>query len=190
MPPDPLEVSCLRHSILTPLAFGNYSQIDPPLLCGVNLKFCFFLLNASSRSARCRHVSVSIFPPLVCSTPRVALFVVDLSPFQSLLLLVCSTASTLRVALLVVDVVSTVDCSDLGSDVSGSFLNTLTFVELVLLSFSLLCRSLLIFHSPELLQYFDLYLIAFKSDSVLLLSVLLLLLSSVFSLWAGCTKPG
>ena len=34
MPPGPLDVSWLRHSILTPSAFGNYSQIylDPPLV--------------------------------------------------------------------------------------------------------------------------------------------------------------
>ena len=51
------------------------------------------------------------------------------------------------------------------SDVSDSFLHTLTFVELVLVSFSPLCRSNLlplVFHSPELLQYFDLYIFSFQ----------------------------
>ena len=38
----------------------------------------FVLFNTSSRSARCRFVSVLIFVALVCSTPRVALLVVDL----------------------------------------------------------------------------------------------------------------
>ena len=194
------------------------------------------MLNASSRSARCRHVSVSIFLALgllntssrsarclldstvsiflalFCSTPRVALlvvdltrlsrsflfwfahnlesfcschFVVDLSPSQSPLLcfVLLNTSRTPLVALLVVHVVSTVSTflntstrSGHCSDVSDSFQNTLTFVELVLVSFSPLCRSnllLLMFHSLELLQYFDLYLIAFKSFSVLLLFVFL-----------------
>ena len=44
-----------------------------------DLKSCFVLLNTSSRSARCRLVSVSIFVVLVCSTPRVALLVVELT---------------------------------------------------------------------------------------------------------------
>ena len=39
----------------------------------------FVLPNTSSRSARCRLVSVSIFAALVCSTPRVDLLVVELS---------------------------------------------------------------------------------------------------------------
>ena len=38
----------------------------------------FVLPNTSSRSARCRLVSVSIFAALVCSSPRVDLLVVDL----------------------------------------------------------------------------------------------------------------
>ena len=173
-------------------------------LC-VNLKSCFVLLNASSRSARCRHVSVSIFLALVCSKPRVALLVVDstvwiflasfcLTPrvtlfmplrgrFVSVSIFLALFCLTPQVALLVVDVVSTVSTflntstrSGYCSDVSNSFVNTLTFVELVLVSFSPLCRSnllLLMFHSPKLLQYFDIYLIAFKSFSVLLLFVLL-----------------
>ena len=39
----------------------------------------FVLLRTSSRSARCRLVSVSIFAALVCSTVRVDLLIVDLS---------------------------------------------------------------------------------------------------------------
>ena len=39
----------------------------------------FVMLNTSSRSARCRLVSISIFAALVCSTPQVDLLVVDLS---------------------------------------------------------------------------------------------------------------
>ena len=156
--------------------------------------------NTSSRFAHCRHVSVSIFLALVCSKPRVALLVVDstvwiflasfcLTPRVTLfmplrgrfvsvsifLALFCLTPP-----LLVVSTVSTFlnisSHSGHCSDVSDSFLNTLTFVKLVLVSCSPFCRSnllLLMFHSPELLQYFDLYLIAFKSVSVLLLFVLL-----------------
>ena len=67
--------------------------------------------------------------------------------------------STPRVALLALGVVSTVSnflntwtCSGHFSDVSDSFLNSLTFVELVLVSFSPLCRSnllLLMFIHPS-----------------------------------------
>ena len=120
---------------------------------------CFGLLNTSSRSACGRFVSISIFLALFCLTPQVDLLVVD----------VVSTVSTF---------LSTSTRSSHCSGVSDSFLNTLTFVELVLVSSSPLCRSNLLplmFHSPELLQYFDLYLIAFKSVSVLLLFVLFLI---------------
>ena len=52
----------------------------------LDLKSCFVLLNTSSCSARCRLVSVSIFADLFCTTPRVALLVVDLFLYKSLLL--------------------------------------------------------------------------------------------------------
>ena len=111
---------------------------------------CFGLLKTWSRSASCwLHSTVSMFFALFCLTPR-AFLVVD----------VVSTVSTF---------LSTSTRSSHCSDVSDSFLNTLTFVELVLVSSSPLCRSNLLplmFHSPELLQ-------CFKSVSVLLLFVLL-----------------
>ena len=93
----------------------------------VNLKSCFVFLNVSSRSARGRHVSVSIFLALVSSTgstSRVTLLVVDLTRLSRSFLLcfaqhTSSTSvhgrlvsvsiflalfcSTPRVALLVVD---------------------------------------------------------------------------------------
>ena len=65
-------------------------------------------------------VSVSISLALFCITPRAALLVVD----------VVSTVSTF---------LSTSTRSGHCSDVSDSFLNTPTFVELVIVSFSPLC---------------------------------------------------
>ena len=114
-------------------------------------------------------VSVSILnPALLCSTPRVALLVVDLSRLsQSFLLcvaqhleLLCSFSTCLRpsVNLSCFVLLNTSIRSARCSVVSGSFLNTLTFVGPVLVSYSPLWRSnllLLMFHSRELLQYFD-----------------------------------
>ena len=81
----------------------------------------------------------------VCSTPRVALFVVNLSPSQSLLLCFAqhleSLCSLLTLARLSQPFLNTSTRSCHCSDVSDSFLNTLTFVELVLVSFSPFCRS-------------------------------------------------
>ena len=160
---------------------------------------CFGLLNTSSRSPRCWvDLTVSIFLALFCLTPRAALLIVDMSLSQSFLLwfaqhleslcslltwldcldLSCFVLLNTPVALFFVDVVSTVSTflntltrSGHCSDVSDSFLNTLTFVKLVLVSFSRLYQSNLLplmFHSPELLQ-------CFKSVSVFLLFVLLLI---------------
>ena len=71
-----------------------------------DLKSCFVLLNTSSRSARCRPVSVSPFVVLVCLGPRVALLVVVLSLSQSFMLCVaqhleslCSFLTCLRLNL-------------------------------------------------------------------------------------------
>ena len=81
----------------------------------------------------------------VCSTPRVALFVVNLSPSQSLLLCFAqhleSLCSLLTLSRLSQPFLNTSTRSCHCSDVSDSFLNTLTFVELVLVSFSPFCRS-------------------------------------------------
>ena len=121
---------------------------------------CFGLLNTSSRSARSWLVlTASTFLALCCSTPRVTQLILDLFPSF------CPNLSWF-----VVLKTWTFSCSV----VSGIFLSTLTFVGPVLVSFSPLCRLnllLLMFHLPELLQYFDVYLIAFDSVSVLLLSV-------------------
>ena len=65
-----------------------------------DLKYCFVLLNTSSRSTRCWLASVSLFVALVCLGPRVVLLVVDLSPSQTLLLWFGCLGP--RVALLVV----------------------------------------------------------------------------------------
>ena len=111
-------------------------------LC-LNLKSCFVLLNTSSRSARCWLVStVSIILALCCSTPRVTLLILDLSPsfrlnFSCFVFLNPSTRST--------------RCKV----VSGSSLNTLTFVVPVLVSFSPVWQPnllLLMFHSLKLLS--------------------------------------
>ena len=96
---------------------------------------CFVLLTTSSHSVRGRFVSVSVFLGLFCLTPRVALLVDVVSTVSSFL--------------------NTLTRSGHSSDVSDSFLNTLTFVKLVLVSFSPHCRSnllLLMFHSSELLN--------------------------------------
>ena len=104
---------------------------------------CFVLLNTSSHSAHCRHTSLS----------------------QSFLLWFAqhleSLCSLLTLSRLSQPFLNTSTRSGHSSHVSDSFLNTLTFVELVLVSFIPLCRSnlfLLMFHSPKLLQYFNLYL--------------------------------
>ena len=101
---------------------------------------CFVLLRTSSRSVcgttsrsvRGRFVSVSIFLAMFSLTPRVALPVGE----------VVSTVSTF---------LNTSTRPGHCSDVSDSYVNTLTYVELFLASFAPLCRSnlpLLMFHSP------------------------------------------
>ena len=91
---------------------------------------CFGLLRTSSRSARCRLVSVSIFAGLVCSTPPVDLLVVDLSRQSRQSVSTFSVETSTRSAC----------CSVL----SGSYLNTPYFRR------TGSCK--LIFHSPKLLS--------------------------------------
>ena len=64
---------------------------------------CFGLLRTSTRSARRSLVSISTFHALCCSTPRVTLLILDLSPSQSLPLwfaqhleLICSSLTCLH----------------------------------------------------------------------------------------------
>ena len=68
---------CGRSTVQTVAAGAYFPLWFLTCLC-LNLS-SFVLLNTSSRSACCRLVSVPIFIALVCSTPRVALLVVDLS---------------------------------------------------------------------------------------------------------------
>ena len=145
-----------------------------------NLKSCIVLLNTSScsaswlvsvsllllwfstRSACCRLVSVSIFHALCCSTPRVTLLILDLSPFQSLLLWfaqhiesLCSLLTGLDCLNLSCFVLNTSTRSARCSVVSGGYLNTHTFIRPVIVNFYPLCRSnflLLMCHSSKLLS--------------------------------------
>ena len=106
----------------------------------------------------------SFFVALVSLGPRVAVLVVDLSPSQSLLLCLAQHIESLCSLLTCLDclnfscfVLNTSTHSARCSVVSGGYLNTLTFVEPVLVSFYPLWRSnflLLMFHSPELLNIF------------------------------------
>ena len=88
----PLTLLMQSHSVIflfmylgEPLQYYQSSNNLPQgaqtnCLC-VNLKSRFALLNTSSRSARCWLVSiVSIFLALCCTTPRVTLLILDLSP--------------------------------------------------------------------------------------------------------------
>ena len=124
--------------------------VDLPL--SQSLLLWFGLLRTSSRSARCSLGSVSIFHALCCSTPRVALLVVVLAPSQSLplwfaqhLQLICSLLTCLdsRDSLFQPFVLSveTSTRSACCSIVSGGYLNTLTFVGLVLVSSCLIHPS-------------------------------------------------
>ena len=107
--------------------------------------FWFGLLRTSSRSARRSLASVSIFHPLCCPTPRVALLVVDLSLSQSLFLCFSQHLESLCSLLTCLDsrdsqfqhfvlYVETSTLSACCSVVSGGYLNTLNFVGLVLVS--------------------------------------------------------
>ena len=134
-----------------------------------DLKSCFVLLNTSNRSARCRLVSVSIFVVLVCSTPRVALLVVELTRLSQPFLLCVEHLDSLC---------SLFSCFWQLSK-NSYFRRTC--------SCKLLSSPPIAFLSAHVLfgrafEYSDLFLIAFNSVSVLLLSVLLLLLSLVFTL--------
>ena len=91
---------------------------------------------------------------LFSSTRPVALLAVDLSPFHSFFVALVSLGPRLNFSCFVLN---TSTHSARCSVVSGGYLNTLTFVEPVLVSFYPLWRSnflLLMFHSPELLNIF------------------------------------
>ena len=97
----------------------------------------FLLFNTSSRCARCRLVSVAIFAALVCSTPRVDLLVVDLSR-QSTQSVLCVETSTR---------------SACCSVVPGGYLNTLTFVGLVLVSSCFIHQNISTFFSSLSMRF-------------------------------------
>ena len=125
---------------------------------------CFILLNTSSRPAHCWLVCVNLksyFVLLNTSTRSARCWLVSASTFFCFVFL--NPCSSTRCALY--------------WEVSRSSLNTLTFIRSVLISSSALWRSSDFFLAHvsfvQVLEYFDHFLIAFKSISVLLLSELL-----------------
>ena len=77
-------VKVLKHliSILNLALFCSTLPVAVLVDLSPSHSCCFGFLRTSTRSACCRLVSVSIFHALCCSTPRVTLLILDLSPFQ------------------------------------------------------------------------------------------------------------
>ena len=141
-------------------------------LC-LNIKYYFVLLNTSALlvvdlSTSQSFLAVSIFLALCCLTPRVTVLFISTCLRPSVSIFLALFCSTPWLALLIVQL----------SLLSGSFVNNLTFVGPVLVSFSLGRPNLLlpIFHSPKLFS-----ISTFFSSLSIRLSVLLLLFSSVFT---------
>ena len=122
------------------------------------------LLNTSSYCSHSRLVFVSIFLPFFCSTPRVAVLVVDLSPSQFLPLwfaqhleLICSLLTCLdsRDSLFQPFVLcgETSTRSACCSAVSGGYLNTLTVVGLVLVSSCFIHQNISTFFSSLSMRF-------------------------------------
>ena len=166
---EQLKINQISQSLLPWFGFlRTSSRSGRCSLVSVSIFHAFVLLNTSSYSAHSWLVFVSIFLPLFCSKPRVALLAVDMSPSQSLPLwfaqnleLICwlltcldSRDSLFQTFVLCVKISTRSACC---SVVSGGYLNTLTFVGLVLVSSRFIHPSFWVF---------NLFLIALNSVSV------------------------